>query len=176
MPVHGSDLAHLLYPIPLLCPCKFRLADLDTRPLTLVRWPSCLVLSFAVSRIMSDQALSPFDRLQHTIRQFTRTDQPAPDAQPAPTPHDTPDHGDGHAGDTASDPVSDPALLAPTDSHAMPSTSGVSQSPPSHPTAHVPLAEQPIEQSSASVSDPAICGILPSKRGRGGSELRPLSP
>ena len=50
MPVHGSDLAHLLYLIPLLCPCKFRLVDLDTRPLTLVRWPSCLVLSFAVSR------------------------------------------------------------------------------------------------------------------------------
>ena len=41
----------------------------------------------------------------------------------------------------------------------MPSTSGVSQSPPSHPTAHVPLAAQPIEQpSSASVSDPASAG------------------
>ena len=108
---------------------------------------------------MSDEALSPFDRLQHTFRQLTRTERPAPDAQPTPNPHDTPDHGDGHAGDTASDSVSDPALLAPTDSLAMPSTSGVSQSPPSHPTAHVPLAAQPIEQpSSASVSDPASAG------------------
>ena len=107
---------------------------------------------------MSDEALSPLDRLQHTFRQLTRTDRPAPDAQPPPNPHDTPDHGDGHAGDTASDPVSDPALLAPTDSLAMPSTSGVSQSPPSHPAAHVPLAAQPIDQSSVSVSDPASAG------------------